>query len=308
MPFGGTLALLLLLAGCQVAPRPDAPVKPVCEPFAGSEYCADAPLDIKITTPKTNGATQSLRQEELSFVGAGGKRVSATLTLPASEKPVPCVILVHGLGGSRTDMALLSLPLVGKGWATLTIDLPGHGERVRPGDKPLPDLSLSELHQLSARAVIDLRRATDVLSSRKEIDPKRLGLVGVSLGAILGADFVTVEPRVKSAALWSGGAGWAELLTKSEHPFAKKWRTRESKEKIQAAMNDLEPLALLPKATGKKWLFLWGDTDTIVPTACCQALFDAAPSPKEKLVFPGGHVPDPFGMAAKTVVFLEKTL
>jgi dienelactone hydrolase len=304
---GGMLALLLL-AGCRAAPQPAAPTKLPCEPFAGSEYCSSAPLDVNVKTPKSDTGGAELRQEELSFLGAGGKRVFATLTLPGSGKPVPCVILVHGLGGSRSDMALLTLPLVGKGWATLALDLPGHGERVGPGEKPLPDLSLTELHQLGARAVIDLRHATDVLSSRKEIDPKRLGLIGVSLGAILGADFVAVEPRVKSAALWSGGAGWGELLTKSDHPYAKKWRTRGNKQQIQTALQDIDPKTLLPKCNNKKLLFLWGDTDTIVPTLACQALFAAAPSPKEKVIFPGGHVPDPLGMAAKTVVFLEKSL
>ncbi len=254
------------------------------------------------------GGTE-MRQEELSFLSANGERVFATLTLPASKKPVPCVILVHGLGGSRSDMALLTLPLVGKGWATLSIDLPGHGERVQPGDKLLPNLSLSELHRLGASAVIDLRRATDFLESRKEIDPKRLGLVGVSLGAILGADFVATEPRVKAAALWSGGAGWGELLTKSDHPYAQKWRVKNTKQQIQAAMNDIDPLTLLPRDKNKPaWLFLWGDTDTIVPTPTSQALFDAAPTPKEKAIFPGGHIPDPLGMTAKTMIFLEKSL
>jgi dienelactone hydrolase len=248
-----------------------------------------------------------VRTIELSFAGAAGERVPATLTLPESEKPVPCVILVHGLGGSRSDLQLLSLPLIGKGWATLSIDLPGHGERVKKGDKPLSALTLSELRALAARSVVDLRRATDYLSSRKEVDKDRIGLVGISLGAILGADFLATEPRVRCAAFWSGGAGWGELLTESEHELAKKWRSGVEGDRaaIERAMADVDPKVLLPKSRPRPLLFLWGDADTVVPTKTSQALFDAALSPKEKVVLPGAHVPDPLGMAGKTAAFLE---
>lgn len=306
MKHAGVIAgLFLLLGGCAEQPPAPAPT-PACEAFAGESYCATAPLETKTDAPSGEGA----RTIEVSFAGANGARVPATLTLPKSEKPVPCVVLIHGLGGSRQDIGLLSLPLLGKGWATLAIDLPAHGERVKPGDKPLPERSLTEIHKIAASAVVDLRRATDFLATRPEIDSKRLGVIGISLGAILGADFLSQEPRIKAAALWSGGADWGTLLTKSDHDLAKQWRKNgmgDSAE-IEKVMADVEPATLLPKAAPRPLLFLWGDTDTIVPTNCCQKLFDAAPSPKEKHIIPGGHVPDPLGMAGKSVIFLEKSL
>lgn len=303
---GALAGFFLLLGGCAVQQSPAPAPTPSCEAFAGESYCVAAPLETKANPPSGEG----VHTIDVSFVGASGARVPATLTIPRSEKPVPCVMLIHGLGGSRQDMSLLSLPLIGKGWATLAIDLPAHGERITPGDKSLPERSLPELHKIAASAVIDLRRSIDFLATRPEIDSKRLGVIGISLGAILGADFVALEPRVKAAALWSGGADWGIMLTKSEHDIAKQWRKNGMGDSAEIAkvMADVDPSILLPRAAPRPLLFMWGDTDTIVPTSCCQKLFDAAPLPKEKQIIPGGHVPDPLGMAAKSVVFLEKSL
>ena len=51
--------------------------------------------------------------------------------------------------------------------------------------------------------VVEMRRGIDLLFSREEIDPSRLGYVGFSWGGSLGAIFAAVERRVSSFVLMS---------------------------------------------------------------------------------------------------------
>ncbi len=56
--------------------------------------------------------------------------------------------------------------------------------------------------------VWDDRRSLDYLSSRPEVDPKRLGCVGLSLGGIRTAYLIAADPRLKAACL----AGWMTVF------------------------------------------------------------------------------------------------
>ena len=66
------------------------------------------------------------------------------------------------------------------------------------------------------QTVVDVRRGLDLLSGRPECDPNRLGLIGFSFGALAGAMAAGSDTRVRSAALLSGGAGWATILARAQ--------------------------------------------------------------------------------------------
>jgi dienelactone hydrolase len=52
--------------------------------------------------------------------------------------------------------------------------------------------------------VIDLRRGVDLLTSRADVDAKRIGFVGLSLGAHMGGILSGVEKRIKALVLMGG--------------------------------------------------------------------------------------------------------
>ena len=54
--------------------------------------------------------------------------------------------------------------------------------------------------------MVAVRRAVDLLRAGREVDPNRIGLVGWSLGARVGAVTAGVEPRLHAVVLMSGGA------------------------------------------------------------------------------------------------------
>ena len=76
------------------------------------------------------------------------------------------------------------------------------------------DLNLTGLHGMVAQTVdrFGARGRFSPDTSRGGL-PKRIGYLGISMGAIEGTVFVADEPRIKDAVFWAGGGDWGKLLT-----------------------------------------------------------------------------------------------
>lgn len=283
--------------------------------LAGIPYEATAPLRAQLTR-RNDAEGKPLPLYNLSFAGGGDARVPAIVSVPnippgakAAGKR-PAVLLLHGLGGDKNQLQALAMLLNGKGFLTLAIDIAGHGERPKVNGKPIGEQDLAGMRTVAAQTVQDLRRAVDYLSTRDDVDAARIGLVGVSLGGVLGARLLTEEPRIAAASLWVAGGDWGTLITTSAHPFAKRFRESGESDpvKIRAALADVDPVPAISRAAPRPLHFLTGASDDVVPRACSDALFAAAREPKERTILPGGHIPNLFDMASRTIAFLERHL
>jgi fermentation-respiration switch protein FrsA (DUF1100 family) len=104
-----------------------------------------------------------------------GIRCAAWLTLPSGPGPHPAVVLVHGLGATHDMMlAQYELHFAGAGIATLAFNYRNTGAS---GGQPRQHISMREQRR-------DVVAALDHLTSRPEIDGKRIGLWGTSLGGM----------------------------------------------------------------------------------------------------------------------------
>ena len=81
------------------------------------------------------------------------------------------IVLCHGLGATRAQLANLARFLNEQGWGVLLIDQCGHGKH------PFP---LTTFGRSEAK---DALAAVEWLRDRPEIDPKKIGLFGASMGA-----------------------------------------------------------------------------------------------------------------------------
>lgn len=278
--------------------------------LAGVVHDPSAPLGITVRRKPDPASEASFAVTDLTFSGGSGATVPADLQVPKKRGRKPAVLLLHGLGGNRKQLALLANMLNAKGYVTLCIDAAGHGERPKFGTNGLDSISLDDWHKLGAQTVVDLRRSIDLLSQHPDVDPKRIGYLGASMGGILGARFFSDDPRVKAGVFLYAGADWGKLMTTSQISSAKALRSRGNTDAaaIGKALADIDPLHSIARAAGRPILLVHGDKDDIVPVACNDILFNAAKEPKERVFLPGGHVPDVFKSASLGIAFLDKHL
>ncbi|HXF10146.1 MAG TPA: dienelactone hydrolase family protein, partial [Desulfuromonadaceae bacterium] len=131
--------------------------------------------------PPANGVLLS----KFSFVTWGTNRVPGILVKPEkAQGRRPVVIALHGTGGSKAAMRGLCDKLADKGFITVAIDAPYHGERAPGGKNDYPQAIVRAWHGNGEHpffydTVWDVERLIDYLDTRDDIDPNRIGLIGI---------------------------------------------------------------------------------------------------------------------------------
>ena len=163
--------------------------------------------DLAATVESTE-ESEFWRVERVSYAAAyGGERIPAYLYLPKNAAPpYQTVVYFPHSGGTlvnsfqQGEMAYLAF-LIKAGRALLFPMYQGMYER-RP---PKPPAGPNALRDLVIQQVKDLRRSLDYLQTRPEIAADKIAFFGVSLGGNRSSIILAVEPRFKTAVLWSGG-------------------------------------------------------------------------------------------------------
>ena len=118
----------------------------------------------------------------------------------------PAILLVHGLNRSRLDWEGFAQLLQGNGYGVLTIDLRGHGDSVRQGDRLMRWVSFSD--EYFRRMLIDIASGVRFLKSRAEVDPYSIGIVGTALGANLALNYASQNREIRAVVLISPGLNY----------------------------------------------------------------------------------------------------
>ena len=291
------LLLTALLPACAQTPLID---RAAVYQKALPTYADDAtqPLSVK---PGGAQTISGARLTRFSYESAHGQRVPALLFTPlraSAAHPVPCLVLLHGLGGSKETMAGLALSAAKLGYASLVIDEYGQGERAPV--KPPTQSQAEELATTVRQSALDVRRGLDYLGTRRDINKGRVGLVGISLGAIIGTVAAGVDPRIKATALISGGGDWGLILKtlSANRTEVGGHSTAGLKgmdwDQVSALLAPEDPLTFAPHIAPRALLMVGGRKDTTIVVPAQQELYDAAREPKEIQWFAQyGHVPPP---------------
>lgn len=138
------------------------------------------------------------------------------------------------------------------------------------------------------QSVLDAQRALDWFSRQPAVDASRIGLFGISLGALVGSSVYSVDPRPKYAVFLLGGADYPDLLAGSSMtgPFLRKNRIPAGV--LRAALSGLDPLEFRDGNKGKKALLINVRSDTVIPAANALKLREAFPDSRQ-LWLPFGH-------------------
>ena len=178
-------------------------------------YDKQLPFELRVISVEEQ---EGIRKEHLSFQSTPGVRVFANLyrRLGAATEKRPAIIVLHGggpLGKELPGVKVIAELLTRGGWDVLAIDMLYFGER---STNLLTTFTEQEKHERLynqppaylawvIQTVKDVSRSFDLLAEQMSADPKRVGIVGISRGAILAAIVGGAERRLAAVALLYGG-------------------------------------------------------------------------------------------------------
>ncbi len=204
--------------------------------------------------------------EKLVYESEPGQAVPALLYLPtACPPPFPALVLGMGHGESKTTPGPLHAgPLFARlGIACLCADPIGEEERNRTGHRgtrahDAADVSARSRgagRKMIGKMVWDLMMGLGYLATRRDVDARRLGCAGVSLGGTVAGYLLALDERLKVAI----PAGW---FFRPEDREIGKDCSRIPAEEMQQVMSNGELLGLA--APHCAVLVANGDADTVI--------------------------------------------
>ena len=150
----------------------------------------DAPIDLQLGKPEDKG-DYTLFTGSFQGNGKPGKRYPVRLCVPKGKGPFPAVLCLHGHSGAAEP--LFDPKSLYHAMA----------DRFARGGYVVVAPSFGH-HKYAAMALWDLMRCVDILAARPEVDPKRLGVAGLSMGGEWTMWIAACDERLRVAVV----SGW----------------------------------------------------------------------------------------------------
>jgi dienelactone hydrolase len=198
----------------------------------------------------------------------------------------PAVVVLHILGADFPLSRYMAARLADRGVAALFVKLPYYGER-RPAagglnSRRFLSSDIERTVMAMRQGICDVRRAAAWLAGRPEVDPRRLGVTGISLGGIVSSIVVAVDPSIREGAFLLAGGDLSRILW--QMPEGKAFRalwieSGRTLADLKALTDPFDPLAYAPRLKGKRVFMMAGKVDEVIPPASATALWEAAGRP-----------------------------
>jgi pimeloyl-ACP methyl ester carboxylesterase len=120
---------------------------------------------------------------------------------PLAKGPAPVLIVHQGRDGWAIHCKYLADAAIRRGYHCLLIDGPGQGEALR-----LQGLVFRPDWEKVITPVVDY------LLTQKDVDPERIGLMGLSMGGSLAPRAVAFEKRIKACIADPGVLSWPDVV------------------------------------------------------------------------------------------------
>jgi dienelactone hydrolase len=199
---------------------------------------------------------------EIPFMGS---RLAGVLRMPAGPGPHPVVVLVAGLDSTKEELGSTERSFLARNLATFSVDGPGQGEAEY-------ELPIQADWGPPGAAILD------ALAARGDMDARRLGVWGISLGGYYAARWAAADPRVRACITLGGpfdlGEAWAGLPQLTRDAFrARSGATSEQEARAAAGSLSLEGWAtrincpLLVVAGKQDRIFHWSQAARLAEEA-----------------------------------------
>lgn len=219
-----------------------------------------------------------VRPEYVMFEGRDGKALSGWF-VPAPEgmaKPWPVVMLAYGYGGFKEQMAGYSRSIHEGGFATFLFDMSGSG--LRKGE-PVT-FGYKERWQMMD--------AANYLRTRDDVDPARIGALGVSMGAAATLLAAAEDPGIKAVVADSSYADLFGMVRPGISAFISPRAlflapliVRYAETMLGMKSGEVRPDEAAARLGDRPLFIIHGDCDTLTDPNSATRLYDAASGPKE---------------------------
>lgn len=151
-------------------------------------------------------------RQSLDITLPSGEVLAASLELPAARggAAAPAVLLCHGFTGHKAEdgrlFVRLARALAADGIASLRFDFRGSGD----SDGDFADVTIE-------RELEDARAALARLAAEPGVDPRRLAVLGLSLGSTVAALLAGERTDLAALVLWATVARPGELFRPEPH-------------------------------------------------------------------------------------------
>jgi dienelactone hydrolase len=262
--------------------------KDIPECYRLAERTVDYELKLKFEMPANEVTVYKLTfPSAVESACRENNTVCAEYYRPMGKGLYPAVIVLDITAGDGAVSRTIATHLAQHKIAGLFVHMAYNGPR-RPAGSKLRLLS-PDMEQTTAavrQTVLDLRLATAWLEARPEVDGKRLGILGTSLGSFVAALTAEMEPKLGRVAVLLGGGGFVEAWY--DRPDAATFRFvyelfGGSREKMVAAIAPVDPITYAANLKQRKLLQIAAKRDEVVPPRMAEALWKAGG--EQKLVW-----------------------
>ena len=212
-------------------------------------------------------------------------RVPAEYYVPRGAGRFPAAIVLDILDGSAILPRMMARSAAQNGVAALYVPMPCYNDRRPANDAHKKLLREDPVRSVDGirQTVMDVRRARAILASRPEVDVKRIGITGISLGGIMSAltagvdgDFARVVPVLSGGDL-ADITFHCHEMRKLRASLIDKGITRD---KASGVFAPVEPLLFAGRIGADRCLMINAANDEVIPKKDTEALARAIGDPQ----------------------------
>ena len=237
--------------------------------------------------------------------GARDTIVARLYAQTAHSRRRPALIMGHGAPGSGARLSPRARYFARRGAVVLVVDAPF----VRRDETDPITITEQDSVEL-VQQVISYRRAFDWLAARDDIDASRIGFVGGSHSAYVGALFAGAEPRLAAVALAMGDVSYVEHFRNEDGRWNKYFPSSLPSAQIDRWVASLRPFdgaEWLARSRVRHVLLQNALNDEAVPQHAAIKLHAAAPPGALHEWYDSGHRMPPEAFFAQ-LQFFSRTL
>ncbi len=262
------LAIAVFASGCVSHPleKPVRTAAPLPPTFDAPVRQATAP---SLAEEKELEKHSSYVIKEITLNVSSERTIRAQYYLPKARKnhpKMPAIVILPIMGGDTYPLeAIFASSFANHGYACIIPHRPNIKDEIK---------NLEDIDPLLRHSSHDVSRAIDWLETQPNIDSDRVGLFGISLGAIRGTLVMAMDKRIRAGVLGLGGGDLPYILTHSSEK-----RLAAARDKILARNNlsleegearlresiTYDPLALAPSVDPSRVMMVIAAWDTVIP-------------------------------------------